>query len=156
MENIIYESIVKYKKCETRLSLTEKRVLLEAKRGLFTKKYKDVGSFMVSDIRVVKDKSCISVSNNILVIETNNRTYKIECSSDFEARELAKEINKLRVGNVFFRATNKINKVSNNVSNTIKSAMYTAALGTTAVATIKKNKKGILKALKSIKNLFFK
>ena len=150
MENIIYESIVKYKKCETRLSLTEKRVLLEAKRGLFTKKYKDVGSFMVSDIRVVKDKSCISVSNNILVIETNNRTYKIECSSDFEA------INKLRVGNVFFRATNKINKVSNNVSNTIKSVMYTAALGTGAVATIKKNKKGILKALKSIKNLFFK
>lgn len=152
MENIIYESIVKYKKCETRLSLTEKRVVLEAKRGLFTKKYKDVGSFMVSDIRVVKDKSCISISNNILVIETNSKTYKIECSSDFEARELAKEINKLRVGNVFFRATNKINKVSNNVSNTIKSV----ALGTTMVATIKKNKKGILKALKSIKNLFFK
>ena len=53
-------------------------------------------------------------------------------------------------------ATNKINKVSNTVSNTIKSVAYTAALGTTAVATIKKNKKGILKALKSIKNLFFK
>lgn len=156
MENIIYESIVKYKKCETRLSLTEQRVVLEAKRGLFTKKYKDVGSFMISDIRVVKDKSCISVSNNILVIETNSKIYKIECSSDFEARELAKEINKLRVGNFFFRATNKINKVSNNVSNTIKSVAYTAALGTTAVATIKKNKKGILKALKSIKNLFFK
>ena len=115
MENIIYESIVKYKKYETRLSLTEQRVVLEAKRGLFTKKYKDVGSFMISDIRVVKDKSCISVSNNILVIETNSKSYKIECSSDFEARELAKEINKLRVGNVFFRATNKINKVSNNV-----------------------------------------
>ena len=156
MENIIYESIVKYKKYETRLSLTEQRVVLEAKRGLFTKKYKDVGSFMISDIRVVKDKSCISVSNNILVIETNSKSYKIECSSDFEARELAKEINKLRVGKVFFRATNKINKGSNTVRNTITSAMYTAALGTTAVATIKRNKKGILKALKSIKNLFFK
>lgn len=55
----IYETIVKYnkQKFDTRLTITEKKIELEKKKGLFKKTYKVIETINIDDIRVTNDKA---------------------------------------------------------------------------------------------------
>ena len=90
----IYETIVKYnkQKFDTRLTITEKKIELEKKKGLFKKTYKVIETINIDDIRVKNDKAQVSNKNTEVVIETINKTLKVSCSNIVEAKKLTEEI----------------------------------------------------------------
>ena len=89
----IYETIVKYnkQKFDTRLTITEKKIELEKKKGLFKKTYKVIETINIDDIRVTNDKAQVSNKNTEVVIETINKTLKVSCNNIVEAKNLQKK-----------------------------------------------------------------
>ena len=92
-EKKIYETIVKYnkQKFDTRLTITEKKIELEKKKGLFKKTYKVIETINIDDIRVTNDKAQVSNKNTEVVIETINKTLKVSCNNIVEAKNLQKK-----------------------------------------------------------------
>ena len=129
----IYETIVKYnkQKFDTRLTITEKKIELEKKKGLFKKTYK--------------------------VIETINKTLKVSCNNIVEAKKLTEEIKKVKTGeNLLERTSNKVAKIDKAVAKTATTiGGAVASVGAVAV-TINKNKKEIVKAAKALKDIIKK
>lgn len=129
----IYETIVKYnkQKFDTRLTITEKKIELEKKKGLFKKTYK--------------------------VIETINKTLKVSCNNIVEAKKLTEEIIKVKTGeNLLERTSNKVAKIGKAVAKTATTiGGAVASVGAVAV-TINKNKKEIVKAAKALKDIIKK
>src|SRR5574344_1353294 len=93
-EKILYEVLVKYigSKFDTKLILTDKRIIFERKKGLFNKKYKIVDEINISDIRLNKNKLLIKNTGSTVVIEANTKIYKFVCGSVIEAKLLIEEI----------------------------------------------------------------
>ena len=129
----IYETIVKYnkQKFDTRLTINEKTIELEKKKGLFKKTYK--------------------------VIETINKTLKVSCNNIVEAKKLTEEIIKVKTGeNLLERTSNKVAKIDKAVAKTATTiGGAVASVGAVAV-TINKNKKEIVKAAKALKDIIKK
>ena len=129
----IYETIVKYnkQKFDTRLTITEKIIELEKKKGLFKKTYK--------------------------VIETINKTLRVSCNNIVEAKKLTEEIIKVKTGeNLLERTSNKVAKIGKAVAKTATTiGGAVASVGAVAV-TINKNKKEIVKAAKALKDIIKK
>ena len=155
----IYETIVKYnkQKFDTRLTITEKKIELEKKKGLFKKTYKVIETINIDDIRVTNDKAQVSNKNTEVVIETINKTLKVSCNNIVEAKKLTEEIIKVKTGeNLLERTSNKVAKIGITVANTATTiGRAVASVGAVAV-TINKNKKEIVKAAKALKDIIKK
>lgn len=163
MENnetkIMYEIIVKYNKSkfDTKLTITEKTINLEKKKGLFKKVYKIIDSINIEDIKTCNDKVLVTNKNKEVEIETNNKTYKVTCNNMIEAKKITEEIIKIKTGaNLLERTSNKVVKISKAAKNTIKTIGNAAgAIGIVAKA-INDNKEKIAEAVTAIKDLFKK
>lgn len=155
-EKILYEVLVKYigSKFDTKLILTDKRIIFERKKGLFNKKYKIVDEINISDIRLNKNKLLIKNTGSTVVIEANIKIYKFVCGSVIDAKLIIEEIIKIKTGeNLLERTSGKVVKMSNVISKTVGAVTgAVASVGLVAV-TINKNKKTIMKAVKTIKNM---
>lgn len=155
----IYETIVKYnkQKFDTRLTITEKKIELEKKKGLFKKTYKVIETINIDDIRVTNDKAQVSNKNTEVVIETINKTLKVSCNNIVEAKKLTEEIIKVKTGeNLLERTSNKVAKIGKAVAKTATTiGGAVASVGAVAV-TINKNKKEIVKAAKALKDIIKK
>ena len=158
-EKILYEVLVKYigSKFDTKLILTDKRIIFKRKKGLFNKQYKIVDEINISDIRLNKNKLLIKNTGSTVVIEANTKIYKFVCGSVIEAKLIIEEIIKIKTGeNLLERTSGKVVKMSNVISKTVGAVTgVVASVGLVAV-TINKNKKTIMKAVKTIKNMLKK
>lgn len=160
MENndvkILYEIIVKYDKAkfDTKLTITDKTIKLEKKKGLFKKVYKIIDSIYIEDIKVINDKVQVKNKNTEVEINTNNNTYKVACNNIIEAKKLTEEIIKIKTGNnLLERTTNKVAKIGKVVTNIAKTIGGVVASVGAAAVVINKNKKNILEAAKALKDL---
>ncbi len=153
---IIFECMVSLKnnQYDTLLSLTEKDLLLQKKKGLFHKKYKVIHDILITDIKVVKDEVKVKQDKNKVTICTQNDEMYFTCENVMDAKKLVEEINKLILGEDFLmRTAKKGAKVMNFAKNTVQ------AVGLVAVATagvckaVKDNKKVFKETAKTIKNL---
>lgn len=155
-EKILYEVLVKYigSKFDTKLILTDKRIIFERKKGLFNKQYKIVDEINISDIRLNKNKLLIKNTGSTVVIEANTKIYKFVCGSVIEAKLIIEEIIKIKTGeNLLERTSGKVVKMSNVISKTVGAVTGAVASVGLVVVTINKNKKTIMKAVKTVKNM---
>ena len=163
MENneikILYEIIVKYDKAkfDTRLTITEKKIILEKKKGLFKRKYKVIDLINMDDIRTHNDNVQVTNKKTEVEIETNNKTYRFVCNSIIEAKKLTEEIIKIKTGlNLLERTSGKVAKAGKSVVKTIgKIGGAVASMGAVVIA-INENKEKIVKTLAAIKDLLKK
>lgn len=156
---ILYEIIVKYDKpkFDTKLTITEKTINLEKKKGLFKKVYKIIDSINVDDIKIHKDKVLVTNKNTEIEIETNNKTYKFTCNNMIEAKKLTEEIIKIKTrANLLESTSSKVIKFIKTTKKTIKTiGTIVASVGALAIA-INENKEKIAKSFVAIKDLFKK
>lgn len=158
-EKILYEVLVKYigTKFDTKLTLSNKKITFERKKGLFNKKYKIIDEININDIRLNKNKLLIKNTGSTVVIEANTKTYKFVCNSVIEAKLIIEEITKIKTGeNLLERTSGKVVKISNGISKTVGAVTGAVASVGLAAVTINKNKKTIVKAVKTIKNMLKK
>lgn len=155
----LYETIVKYgkQKFDAKLTITEKTIEIEKKKGLFKKIYKVIETINIDDIKVTKDKVQVTTKNTEVVIETINKTLNISCNNIVEAKKLTEEIIKVRTGeNLLERTSNKVAKIGKAVAKTATTiGGAVASVGAVAV-TINKNKEEIVKAVKALKDMIKK
>lgn len=151
-EKKLYETIVKYKSFnfDTKLKITDKRIVFEKKYGFFKKKYKVVDTINIEDIIVDNNKCKIEINDSILSLETINKTVKFTCKNSKETKKIKNEIIKIKENSNLLE---KVEKTSKNVSKAIVGTV--TAVGGVAVV-INKNKKEIIKALKTIKEIIKK
>ena len=159
MENnqlILYETIVKYDKpkFDTKLIVTKKKINLEKKKGIFKKEYKIIESINIDDIKIYNDKVKVINNNAEVEIDTISKIYKVTCNNIIEAKKLVEEIIKIKTGaNLIERTSNKVVKIGKNVANTA-TAIGGAVTSIGLVAkTINQNKKEILKAIETVKDV---
>ena len=155
-EKKLYETIVKYKslKFDTKLKITDKRVILEKKYGFFKKKYKVVDTINIEDIIVDNNKSKIEIDDSIISIEIIDKTVEVTCKNFKEAKKIKNEIIKIKDdSNLLEKVVGKVEKTSKNVGKSIVGTV--TAIGGAAYV-INKNKKEITKALKTIKEFIKK
>ena len=155
----IYEVIVKYnkQKFDTRLTITEKTIKLEKKKGLFKKTYKIIETINFDDIKVTNDKVQVSNKNTEVVIETINKTLKVSCNNIVEAKKLTEEIIKVKTReNLLERTSNKVAKIGKTVTKTATAIVEAVASVGLVAVTINKNKKEIVKAAKALKDIIKK
>ena len=155
----LYETVVKYgkQKFDAKLTITEKTIEIEKKKGLFKKIYKVIETINIDDIKVTKDKVQVTNKNTEVVIETINKTLKVFCNNIVEAKKLTEEIIKVRTGeNLLERTSNKVAKIGKAVAKTATTiGGAVASVGAVAV-TINKNKEEIVKAVKALKDMIIK
>ena len=159
MENnqlILYETIVKYDKpkFDTKLIVTKKKINLEKKKGIFKKEYKIIESINIDDIKIYNDNVKVINNNAEVEIDTISKIYKVTCNNIIEAKKLVEEIIKIKTGaNLIERTSNKVVKIGKNVANTA-TAIGGAVTSIGLVAkTINQNKKEILKAIETVKDV---
>lgn len=156
---IIFECMISLKSdtYDILLSLTEKNLLFEKKKGLFHKKYKIVNDILITDIKVVNDKVQIKQSKNKIIIYTRNDEIYFTCESVIEAKKLVEEINKLILGENFLdRTVKKGVKVLNVTKNVAKAVGLVAVATAGAYKAIKANKKVLKETAKTITNFIKK
>ena len=74
----LYETVVKYgkQKFDAKLTITEKTIEIEKKKGLFKKIYKVIETINIDDIKVTKDKVQVTTKNTEVVIRRSKKTYR--------------------------------------------------------------------------------
>lgn len=158
-EKKIFETIVKYDKSkfDTKLCITNKRIILEKKYGIFRKNYKIVDTINIKDIANDRDSVQIDNDEMSIIIKTNDNTYKFICDSLSSSKKIKHEIEKIKdESNVVVKASKNVIKISNGVTNSV--VAITGAIGSVglAVRTVSKHKEEIVDTLISIKNIFTK
>ena len=156
-EEKVYEIFVKYigNSFDTRLILTNKKIIFERKKGLFNKQYKVIDLINLNDIRLNKNEMQIKNDGPIVMVEGNGKNYRFVCNSTIEAKLIIEEIVKIKTGeNLLERTSGKVVKISNGISKTAGAITGAVASIGLAAVTINKNKKTILKTIKTIKNMF--
>ena len=96
-------------------------------------------------------------NNCDVTIETFKKTYKITCNNIMESKKLIEEIIKFKTGSTFIERTSaKVIKFTKEVAKTATTIGGTVASVGVVATTINKNKKEIIKAAKTIKELLKK
>ena len=143
MDNkITYEEIIKFNrnKFDTRITIRDKFIILEKKKGLFKKKYINIDLIHIDDIVVSKNNIHVTVSKEEVEIETKNKKYSFIFKNVIAAKRFNDEIIKLK------EKPGKLSKTIN-VLGTVISLVGTAA------TVISKNKKYILDTAEMIKEI---
>lgn len=114
-ESLIIETIVKYVQINSnvKLTLTNKKIIVEKEKGLFKKKFKVIEKILYDDIKVYKNKVQLKQNKSMVIIQTYKKNISLVCKNIFEARKLMEEIKTIKTGaNWFERSKDKLNKVS--------------------------------------------
>ena len=89
VEQVIFEEVVavdKYKK-DINLLVMPNRIVFQMKKGLFRKVYKDIEVILLSDIKVLDGKVCISRKGDTILLGAVDEKYEIV----FDDKKRAKE-----------------------------------------------------------------
>lgn len=150
---ILFEGMVALDnaKFDILLTITEKHLLFQKKKGIFKKKYKIIKDILIDDIKVIKDKVKIEQKKNKITIYTKDDKFDFACNNMIEAKKIIEEINELILGENFLeRASKKGIKVLNFAKNTVK-IVGGVALATAGVYNaIKENKDTIKDTTKTM------
>jgi len=158
-EEIIYEALVKYGlfKSNVLLSLTNKDIALQKKKGLFKREYKVIDNIVIDNIKVVGDKVKVESKKNNLKIYTNQKQYELVFDTAKEAKKLAGLVKKLRTGsNLLERTSKNIVKFSGAAVKSVTAVGVAADAVARTYKTVKENKDTIVKAAKVAKSLLTK
>lgn len=143
---------VKYGKnnLDTQLVLTDKRLIFEQERGLFTKKLRPVYIVNIDDIKMYKDQVKIEQKNRTITMQAKDRDVSFICDNLIEAKKIMEKIIDVRTDSCLFdRTAEKAKKI-------VKRAITIAGVAGTAAVGIAKNKKNVLKAVNGVTNLLKK
>lgn len=136
---------------DTLLTITEKDILFQKKKGIFKKRYKIVKDILISDIKVIKDKVKIEQKKNNLIIYTKDDKFTFATKNVVEAKRIVEEIYKIIFGEYFLvRNSKKGIKFLNSAKNAVEiiGGIVIAVSGT--YNAIKKNKDTIQKTIKNM------
>lgn len=99
-ENILLEMFVKLEneKNDTLLTITEKNIYFEQKKGIIKKKYKRVKRVLIDNIKIVKDKVKVEREKNKVAIYTKNDRICFTCSNIIDTTKVIELITKQRLG----------------------------------------------------------
>lgn len=125
-EKILLEKDVKYKRLNTKLILTEERIIFQRKKGIFRKTMKIVNQILLDDIKVYNDKVGINCDNNIVNIETLDKRFTITCTDKKDAKKVVEEVEKIKLGSKIERGISKLDKVVNFVNASKKTLLFIA------------------------------
>lgn len=158
-EHCLYAIMVKYwkRKCNTKLTITDKRIIFAKKNGIIKKKYKIIDTININDIKIYEGKVQIKCKNLTMVIETKDNLYQFVCGNLSEVRKIEELIITLRDNSTLVeKASNKVTKFSKNISKTTSAIVSGVASVGIAVATISKCKKEIVNVFKMMKSIIMK
>ena len=116
VEQVIFEEVVavdKYRK-DINLLVMPNRIVFQMKKGLFRKVYKDIEVNLLSDIKVLDGKVCISRKGDTILLGAFDETYEIV----FDDKKRAKEFEVLIINSV--SGTKPIGRVFNKVVGLVK------------------------------------
>jgi len=150
---ILLESMVAYNngRFDTLLTINEKHILLQRKKGLFKKKYKVIKDIPINTIKVINDKVKIEQKKNKITIYTTDEKVNFKCSNFIESKKIVEEINKQILGENFLeRVSKKSVKTLKTIKKTAKIIGGVALAGVSAYTAVKENKDKIIDAAKTI------
>lgn len=108
-EVILYEGIVN---SNVKLTLTNKRMIFEKKRGLFKKSYKVVDIISLNSIKFYKNNSGVKQKMTKVIIQTVNKKIVLKRSSVVDAKKIVDGILYAKTGlNALERGTTKVTNV---------------------------------------------
>lgn len=98
-EKVLYETNVKYKKgkYDTKINITNNKITLLKKSGIFKRKYKIIEIINFNKINVYNDDVEVKRKHNIVEITTQEKIYKFECKTTNEAKRIVEDINAIEV-----------------------------------------------------------
>ena len=152
-EIILLEMFVKLEndKNDTLLTITEKNIYFEQKKGIIKKKYKRVKSISIDNIKIIKDKVKIEHDKNKVTIYTKNDKISFTCSNLIDTAKVTELITKQRLGSGFLeRLSKKGIKILNITKNTAMILGGTAIAAKGAKEAIKNNKGAIKDVVKGV------
>lgn len=152
-ENILLEMFVKLEneKNDTLLTITEKNIYFEQKKGIIKKKYKRVKRVLIDNIKIVKDKVKVEREKNKVAIYTKNDRICFTCSNIIDTTKVIELITKQRLGSgLLERFSKKGIKILNITKNTVMILGGTALAVKGTVEVFKNNKDIIKDAAKSV------
>lgn len=112
-DKILFETTVALKKdgYDTLLTLTEKQLLFQKKKGLIQKKNKVVKTIELSDIKIIKGKVHIERQEEKVILHLKDNNFEFTCSDKKESKKLVDEISEAILGeDKIDRAINKADK----------------------------------------------
>ena len=120
---ILFETTVALKKddYDTLLTLTEKQLLFQKKKGLIQKKNKVVKTIALSDIKIIKGKVHIERQEEKVILHLKDNNFEFICLDKKQSKKLIDEITEAILGedkidraiNQADKAVQKIKKVAN-------------------------------------------
>ncbi len=158
-EKVLYETNVKYKKgkYDTKINITNNKITLLKKSGIFKRKYKIIEIINFNKINVYNDDVEVKRKHNIVEITTQEKIYKFECKTTNEAKRIVKDIISSMTGaNKIKRVSNKISNIAKGVASCVMAVGGAAATIGSLVIIVDKNKKEIVKMSKTVMSLFKK
>ena len=106
---IIYEAMISLKnnRYDVLLSINEKHLLFQKKKGFINKRYKVIKDILLKDIKIVNEKVKIEQKKNNIVIYTNDEKVEFKCNNAIEGKLIIEHINKLLLKENFLERTSK-------------------------------------------------
>ena len=93
-DKILFETTVALKKddYDTLLTLTEKQLLFQKKKGLIQKKNKVVKTIEISDIKIIKGKVHIERQEEKVILHLKDNNFEFICSDKKESKRCLSDI----------------------------------------------------------------
>ena len=150
---IIYEAMISLKnnRYDVLLSINEKHLLFQKKKGFINKRYKVIKDILLKDIKIVNEKVKIEQKKNNIVIYTNDEKVEFKCNNAIEGKLIIEHINKLLLKENFLERTSKKGiKILNVTKNTAKIVGGVALAVAGTYSAIKENKELIKDAVNTL------
>ncbi|HPF82996.1 MAG TPA: hypothetical protein PLV83_02370 [Bacilli bacterium] len=129
-------------KKESKLILTNKRIIFMQEKGFFSKRFKTIDEIIISDIKVYKDMVQIKQSKATIKIQTAKKDFVLTCSSIIEAKKLLEEIISIRTDkSLLERSKNKVKKAVDMARETKDVVFGILSVATAIVAFLHHKKK---------------
>ena len=148
-DKVMFEGLVAYKnnKFDTLLTINEKHLLFEKKKGLLKKKYVVVKDVLLDDIKVIKDNVKIEQKKYDVTISLKNENVLFTCESVREAKKVVSEIKKILVGDA---KKGKFMKIAKGTAGVIGAAVASGVVGDVVEAIKEKDIKLAAKAVEKL------
>ena len=103
----------------TKLIITNKKILFLKKKGLFNKKLKPIEIIPLENIKNYKDKIQVKQNKTTVILQTIEKNIEFSCSNKLTAKKVVEEIINAKTGtNILQRGKKKLKKVINVVNDT--------------------------------------
>lgn len=148
-EVVLYEGNIKFGGKAGKLVLTNKNIIFQQEKGIFSKKLKDVKKILIENIKVFNDNVSIKQDNKAVTLGTTEGDVSFECENFLELSKIIGKIKDLRTdSNAFDRVKQKYDKYAKGAIGTVISAGV--AWAAKNPKQVKKVANGVVKAAKTI------